>query len=191
MNRYGQDWRYMVPPEEEGKSKKKRFVYVGKYYTISIDNDQRKAMKKTYGLYGLLSVAWLIGIGFLNPPGSHLVYVMLPYGFSALFALFVLQSTISILLSKRILTREECDHSFHRARKMTVLTFVFSLLAAGGELLAIFQRIMGESLLWTEYAFLAACAAECVLLWFFMQWQNKISEKIRETDEKPDKPKQR
>lgn len=191
VNRYGEDWRYMVPPDGNGKPGKKQFVYIGKYYTLRIKDEERKPLKKMYAVYGLLSVIWLLGIGFFNPPGSRLVYVMLPYGFSILFVLFVLQSVVSILLSKRIMTREECDHSFHRARKMTVLTFVFSLVAAGGELISILQRVWGETLLWTEYAFLAGCVAECVLLWFFMQRQNRVSEKICETSEKPERPKQR
>lgn len=137
-----------------------KYVYTGVYYSFNLSSGKLKFLKIVYFLISLFMFALFAAGGFLNTPGSRIMYVILPYVLMFLPLAFILSDTVKIILSENRMTYKQYDRSVLQLKRACIALIAVSGIALAGEIIHLFTG--GKSgILSLEVPFLIICITIC------------------------------
>lgn len=172
MKKYYKDYKLVSRTLPNGKVKQVA-EYIGKYYISCLSKTDLKKMKFYYLALVLCSSATAMGAGFLNNPGSRIVYVALPYVSLFLPIAYSLMGTIGFIRTDEKLTRVLYDKTKVRIRRATIWQILLSVLAILGDVVFILYRI-DKNFLQKELVFLGCLVLVLLLNILFVQFQKRV-----------------
>lgn len=121
----------VVTTDEHGREKRKP-VYQGDYFEVSLD-ERGLLLFKRISLLLLVAIAGMhITAGFLNNPGMYRFYVALPYVIIYLPLYYLGEGIFRIPKEKRKYRREEVELSFGRMKTASkALLILFGIMVIG------------------------------------------------------------
>lgn len=141
MKKYHKDYRLASKTLSNGRIKQVA-EYMGKYYICQLDEKKLIRYKIYYLILILCSGATAIGVGFLNHPGSRVVYVALPYVSLFLPIAFNLMGTIGFMYSDKRLEWVTYDKTKIRIRRSTICQIALSCMTCLGNI--VFTLLKGS-----------------------------------------------
>ena len=168
MKRFADDYEIVVEEDENGKEKKKA-VYRGSYFEVSLNEPSLKKFKRnSIILFGLM-LALHIGAGFVPSQGMYRFFIILPYVFTFLPFYFLITGILRVSTEKRKYRRDETGLSFRRIKKNSLALFILLAIAVLGEIvfLAFFYSLPNSQ----EYPFLFSEAVAGILAYFLVRLQ--------------------
>lgn len=172
MKKYYKDYKLVTKTLPNGKVKQVA-EYIGKYYTTSLSKTDLKRMKFYYLALVLCSSATAMGAGFLNNPGSRMVYVALPYVSLFLPIAYSLMGTIGFISSKEKLTQASYEKTKVRIHRATIWQILLSSITVLGDI-AFVQFRIDKKLLEKELAFIGCIVFVLLLNVLFIQFQKRV-----------------
>ncbi len=175
MKRYADDYKIVVEVDKKGKERKKA-VYNGNYFSVSLDEQGLKNLKRNSLILFALIVVLHVTAGFLSSQGMYQFYVAFPYVFAFLPFYFLITGILRLPSEKRPYRRDETGLSFKRIKKNSLALFILLAIAVLGEIVfLVFFYLLPNS---QEYPFLFSEAVAGILAYFLvrLQLQVQISE---------------
>lgn len=180
MKKYYKDYK-LVPKELPNGKVKHVTEYVGKYYICQLDERKLRVFKLYYIALVLCSGAIAIGIGFIDNPGSRVLYVALPYVSLFLPIVFSLSGTIGFMTAGDILEQAAYDRTKIRLYRSTVWQIMLSGVAFIGDMIFIITE-KNKDIFLKESAFAAGMLLISVLNIIFIKLQKKVIYKVKDPD---------
>ena len=168
MKRYADDYKIVVEVDEKGKERKKA-VYNRNYFSVSLDEQGLKEIKRNSLILFILIVILHVTAGFLSSQGMYQFYVAFPYVFAFLPLYFLIAGILRLPKEKRPYRRDEIGHSFRRMKKNSLALFILLAIAVIGEFvfLVFFYSLPNSQ----EYPFLFSEVVAGILAYFLVRLQ--------------------
>jgi len=178
MKEYYKDYK-LIPKKLPNGKVKKVAVYVGKYYICELDEIKLRKFKLYFFTLVLCSGATAIGLGFINNPGSRIMYVALPYVSLFLPLVFGFLGTIRFMTSGNILEQAAYDKSKKRIYRSTVWQIILSGLAFVGDIIFIIIE-KDKEILRKEAVFTAGMLLILVINIVFLKLQREVDYQVKD-----------
>jgi hypothetical protein len=175
FKRYADDYDTVITTDENGNEKKTP-VYHGKYFEISLNNEELRKFKRVcIELLGLIAVFHITG-GFVANVGMYMFFIALPYVFIFLPLMYLAIAIFRIPDEKRSYRRDEVGLSFERVNTTSWIILVFLGIAILGEI-AFMVFFAQQDFLLRELLFLAVEIIAAVFTYILVKFQkrNQIS----------------
>ncbi len=180
MKKYSEDYDLVETIDDKGRVKRKA-VYSGNYYEITVDEESLVKFKKS----SLLLLAGIllshISVGFINNQGMNQFYVIFPYVIVFFPLMYLISGILSLPWEKRNYIRSEIGLSFDRMKSSSMALITFLGLGIFGELVfLIFGAKADDYLLEFLHLFLDIFTTAAVYYIIHLQKQiptQKISKK--------------
>lgn len=180
MKKYYKDYK-LVPKELPNGKIKYVTEYIGKYYICQLDERKLRVFKLLYFALVLCSGAAAIGIGFIDNPGSRVLYVALPYVSLFLPIVFSLLGTIGFMTAGNKLEQAAYDRTKIRLYRSTVWQIILSGMAFIGDMIFIISE-KDKDLFLKEAAFAASMLLVLILNIIFVKLQKIVIYKVKDPD---------
>jgi len=139
--KYADDYDTVVTADEKGRERKKA-VYHGEYYEVSLDEKQIITFQRNSLLLATAIIALHLGGGFVGNQGMYQFYVSLPYVFVFLPLYFVISSVLRIPREKRKYHRDEVGLSYKRMKNASLVLIILLGVVVIGEF--VFILVQGQ-----------------------------------------------
>lgn len=173
MKKYYKDYR-LIPKKSSNGRVTQVTEYIGKYYICQLDEKSLRKFKFYFFALVLCSDTAAISIGFLNNPGSRVIYVALPYVSLFLPMFFSLLGTFKFITAGNKLEQAAYDKTKIRIHRSTVWQIVLSGMALAGDILYIITE-NDKDLLNEEWAFASGILLMLVFNIIFINLQKKVT----------------
>lgn len=110
------------------------YVYTGVYYMYDLPAGKLKLLKFTYLSISLVLAILFTAGGYINNPGSRVIYVILPYITMFLPIVFMLSDAVKIIFSDNKMTFKQYDRSVLQLKRSGTALIVISAAAIAGEI---------------------------------------------------------
>lgn len=168
MKRYADDYKIVVETDKKGKERKKA-VYNGNYFSVSLDEQGLKNLKRNSLILYLLIVVLHFFSGFVSSGGMYQFYVAFPYVFAFLPLYFLITGILRLPKEKRTYRRDETGLSFRRIKKNSLVLFILLAIAVLGE--GVYWIFFSSPADTQEHLFLITEAVAVVLAYFLVRLQ--------------------
>lgn len=173
MKKYYKDYKLVLKTLPNGKVKEVA-EYVGRYYICRLNKTEIKRHKLYYIALALCSSATVIGLGFINNPGSRIAYVALPYVSLFLPMVYMIMGTIGFIYSGEKLEQATYDKTKVRIYRSTIWQMALSSLSAIGNIVFTLLKGSSDSLL-KNWIFTGGMLLVLVINIAFLQLQKRVT----------------
>ncbi|CRZ35141.1 hypothetical protein DFR55_1048 [Herbinix hemicellulosilytica] len=180
MKKYHKDYR-LVKKEQPDGTLKQETEYIGKYYICQLDESKLKKIKLYFFALVLCSDATAIGIGFINNPGSRVLYVALPYVGLFLPIVFCFMGTVRFIREGNILEQAAYDKTKKRIFSSTVWQIILSSMTFVGDVILIINE-NDNGILKYEWMFAVSMLLVLIINIVFLQLQKKVTYQVKDPD---------
>lgn len=109
------------------------YIYTGEYYMFDLPAGKLKRLKLIYFSISLVLLALFVAGGYVNNPGSRVIYVILPYITMFLPIAFMLSDAVKIIFSDNKMTYKQYNRSVLQLKRSVIALIVISAAAIAGE----------------------------------------------------------
>lgn len=143
------------------------YVYTGVYYMYDLPAGKLKLLKLAYLSISLVLAILFTAGGYLNNPGSRVLYVILPYITMFLPIAFIISDTVKIIFSDNKMTFKQYNRSVLQLKRSVIALIAISAAAITGEIsYLIFNGT--KALLSSEIPYFLVCfAIFCISVAFY------------------------
>ncbi|HPU62667.1 MAG TPA: hypothetical protein PK304_00780 [Mobilitalea sp.] len=180
MKKYYKDYRLVSKEQPDGKVKQVA-EYIGKYYICQLDENKLNKFKLHFFALVLCSGATAIGVGFINNPGSRIIYVALPYVGLFLPIVFSFMATVRFIKEGKTLEQAAYDKSKKRMYTSTVWQIILSSMAFVGDVIFIVNE-KDKGILGNEWALAVSMLFVLIINIIFIQLQKKVTYQVKDPD---------
>lgn len=169
-------------PDSSGKN---QYHYIGDYFLHDLDPVEQKKKGTIQVLLGLLEILVILAAGCINCHGTKTVYVVIPFEFMILCAVFYIMGSWNFRTCGQRMERAQYETSFQRMVEMVAIGFFLNLFALLGDVVLI---LMNRNT-WTDYSELILFVILVALLicnFFAFRYHRELMKHI--TEEKAKKP---
>lgn len=179
MKKYSKYYKLVTSNTPDGKTKQTA-EYIGKYYICQLDEIKLKKVKLYFFALVLCSGATAIGAGFLNNPGSKVIYIALPYVSLFLPIVFAFLGTIKFMTAGNRLDQATYDKSKIRIFRSTIWQTVLSSMTIVGDIIFIFSRKSKDTIK-NEFIFAGSMLVILSLNIVFLKLQKKVIYQVEDS----------
>ncbi len=172
MKKYDKYYKLASQTLPNGKVKQVT-EYIGKYYISQLSEKKLRRYKLYYMLLVLFSGAIAIGVGFLNHPGSRVVYVALPYVTLIIPITYSLMGIIGFIYTGKRLEQAVYDKTKIRIRSATIWQIALSCMTGLGNIVLTLIKESDDSLL-KDWVFTGGMLSLLALSICFLQLQKRV-----------------
>lgn len=127
--------QYKIVPKMNDRGKlRDEYIYIGKYYRVSIDDAGFKRLKWSYAITFLICAALFVGALFVDNLGMRQMFVAIPAVVILMPLCIAIGDVYKIATNKRDMTEREKDGSTEQLKGATVAMLISSGAAFLGEL---------------------------------------------------------
>jgi len=170
--KYADDYDTVLTTDERGQEKKKA-VYHGEYYEVSLGEKQIITFQRNSLILAVTIIALHLGGGFVGNQGMYQFYVSLPYVFVFLPLYFVISSVLRIPREKRKYHRDEVGLSYKRMKNVSLALIILLSVVVIGEIVFLLirdQAVENQS----EIQFLGLEVIALVFTFLFYRFQGGV-----------------
>jgi hypothetical protein len=132
MKRYADDYDVVVTEDEKGREKKTA-VYGGKFFDVTIDQENLIKFRSAGMILIALIIVLHVGAGFVANQGMYAFYVAVPYIIAFLPLYYMTSGILRLPKTKRKYRRDEIGLSFKRVKKASIALAVILGVGVIGE----------------------------------------------------------
>lgn len=180
--KFYKDYKIVTKELPNGKIKQVA-EYIGKYYVCSLNEIELRKYKIYFLTLALCSSITVIGIGFLNNPGSRILYVSLPYVSLFLPMAYSLMGTVGFMTSGKRIELPKYDKTKMRIYRSTIWQIALSGITIGGDLIFFFLN-KNIKMLQKEMLFVVGIILILVINIIFLQLQKKVIYQVEDSEQK-------
>lgn len=133
------------------------YLYTGDYYMYDLPAGKLKLLKFVYLIVPLVLLALFLAGGYVNNPGSRVIYVILPYITMFLPIAFMLSDAVKIIFSDNKMTFKQYNRSVLQLKRACIALMIISASAILGD--AIYMGFRGGQSSALEMPYFLICFA--------------------------------
>lgn len=178
--KHSKDYKLVSKELPNGKIKQVA-IYTGKYYICMLNETEFRKFKFYFLTLALCSSITVIGIGFLNNPGSRVAYVSLPYVSLFLPMVYGLLGAIKFAISGLRLDQTAYDKSKIRIHRSTIWQIALSgITILGDTLFILFNKNM--DMLYKELIFTGCMIFIFISNILYFKLQMKVAYQVEDPE---------
>ncbi|WP_029323171.1 hypothetical protein [Butyrivibrio sp. AE3004] len=170
-NPYKGDFNHTPEMDKKGRFRD-RFFYTGDIYVLPYDEKEKKKTYLPCVLYGVGILVALFAQGLVNQSSSRTIWVVLPYFFQYLPALFYLIGVVEYTGSTCRMTRPQYDKGIGRMRFCAISVIVLAVISTVCEIIYLVLR-KGQYDLSGEIVYLLLHIPTIFLALWFSRYYNR------------------
>lgn len=159
----------------------KHFHYVGAYYVHGLDKRMRQKSGGVQLLAAAVEILLLVGVGFLNSPGTYTMYVIVPMLCMFFPILYYMMGTWNFMHCESRMERYQYDSSFLRMTKCAAAGLFLNLFALLGDVLLIVRNAKAWEE-YSEYLLLTALVIMGVMNYTALAWHRYLMKQVRQEE---------